>query len=47
MLGQFKWYRRWRGGRWGKVTGLMWGHNWIRVGDECLDRVDEDYRNAP
>lgn len=43
MIAQFKWYRRWRGGRWATVTGLMWGRNWVRVGPECLERVDEDY----
>ncbi len=39
----FRSYRRFRGGRWGKVTGLMWGSRWVRVTPECLDRIDEDY----
>ena len=37
-------YRKLRGGRWGKVTGYMWGWRWVRVTDECVERVDEDYR---
>jgi hypothetical protein len=43
MIAQFQWYRRWRGGRWVKVCGLFFGSVWVRVGPECLERVDEDY----
>jgi len=43
MISHLKCYRRWRGGRWSKIGGLMWGHNWIRVTQECVERVDEDY----
>jgi hypothetical protein len=43
MISHLKCYRRWRGGRWAKVNGLIWGHNWIRVTQECVERVDEDY----
>lgn len=43
MLSQFKWYRRLRGGRWGKVSGLFYDHAWIRVTDACVEDVDEDY----
>lgn len=39
-------YRRWRGGRWARVTGFCWGRRWVRVGDECVERVEEDYRDA-
>lgn len=44
MLSRFKWYRRLRGGRWGKVSGLFYDHQWIRVTDACVEDVDEDYR---
>jgi hypothetical protein len=44
MLGNFRWYRRLRGGRWAKVTGWFWGERWIRVTDACLEECQEDYR---
>jgi hypothetical protein len=44
MISHFRCYRRSRGGRWASVTGLMWGRNWIRVSDACVERADEDYR---
>ncbi len=40
----FQWYRMLRGGRWAKVTGWLWGKRWVRVSDECVERVDEDWR---
>lgn len=43
MITHLKCYRRWRGGRWGRVTGLMWGHRWVRVTPTCVERVEEDY----
>ena len=46
MLGNFKWYRRLRGGRWAKVTGWLWGKRWVRVPQECVERVDEDWPPA-
>jgi hypothetical protein len=39
----FRWYRRWRGGRWARVAGMLWGHRWVRVTDGCLERVDEEW----
>lgn len=44
MLSSFRWYRKLRGGRWAQVTGYMWGKRWIQVSDECVERVDEDWR---
>lgn len=44
MLSYFKWYRKWRGGRWAKITGLMFNVKWIKVSDACVERCDEDYR---
>lgn len=44
VISRFKCYRRWRGGRWARVTGLLWGRNWVRVSDACVERVDENYR---
>ena len=46
MIAHLKCYRRWRGGRWAKVTGWLWGKRWIKVPPECWERVDEDYENA-
>lgn len=43
MFSHFQWWRRLRGGRWAKVTGWLWGFRWIRVGPECVERVDESY----
>lgn len=43
MLSRFQWYRQWRGGRWAKVTGWMWGKRWVYVPATCVERVDEDY----
>jgi hypothetical protein len=39
----FRWYRRWRGGRWARATGMLWGYRWVRVTPECRERVDEDW----
>lgn len=43
-MNRFRWYRRARGGRWARVGGLLWGRRWIRVSDDCIERVDEDWR---
>jgi hypothetical protein len=43
ILSRFRRYRRWRGGKWARVTGMFWGQNWVRVTNECVERVDEDY----
>lgn len=43
MLGNFEWYRRWRGGRWARVSSLFSGPSWVRVTPECVERVDEDW----
>ena len=32
MLSQFRWYRRWRGGYWARVTGWLWGTRWVQCG---------------
>jgi DNA-binding PadR family transcriptional regulator len=40
FLARYKWYRRWRGGKWARTAGFFWPH-WIRVPDECVERVDE------
>ena len=44
MLARFQWWRRLRGGRWARCTGLVWGLNWIRVTDACAEAVEEDWR---
>lgn len=43
FLARFQWYRKWRGGKWALVTGMLWGRNWYRVSCECVERVDEDW----
>ena len=42
----FDWriYRRLIGGRWATVTGFLWGRRWVRVPDECVERIEEDWR---
>jgi hypothetical protein len=42
FLARFRWYRRRRGGKWARTTGFFWPH-WIRVPDECVERVDEHW----
>lgn len=42
-MNRWRWYRRLRGGRWGRVSGYLWGHRWIHVGPECVERVDETW----
>lgn len=43
-MNSFQWYRKWRGGRWAKVTGYFFRYRWVRVPDECVERVDEDWK---
>jgi hypothetical protein len=45
FLARFQWYRRWRGGKWARTTGLFWGKNWDRIhpADECFERVEEEW----
>ena len=44
ILSRFKWWRRWRGGKWALVGRmLLRSKKWIKVPDECVERVDEDY----
>lgn len=43
-LKSMRWYRKLRGGRWSQVTGFVWGKRWIKVPDECVEPVDEDWR---
>ena len=43
MLSDFQWWRQLRGGRWSRVTGYF-GTRWVKVSDECVERVDEDWR---
>ncbi len=45
-MGRFAWWRRLRGGRWGRVTGYFGGRRWVRVPDTCVERIEEDYRLA-
>lgn len=45
MLSNFRWYRRWRGGKWAKVTGWLWGKRWVYC-PQSVEQVDENY-NAP
>ena len=42
-LKNFRWWRRWRGGRWARVTGWLWGVRWVRIPRACVERPDEDY----
>jgi hypothetical protein len=42
-LTRFKWYRKWRGGKWGQVTGWWWGRKWIKLPEESLG-WDEFYQ---
>jgi hypothetical protein len=34
MLSRFQWWRRFRGGKWACVTGLICGRRWIRLPDD-------------
>ena len=43
ILGGFAWYRRLRGGRWGRYGGLLWGHNWMKLRDECVEKENENW----
>lgn len=36
MLGHWRWYRRWRGGRWARVTGYVWGYRWVRLPPQAV-----------
>jgi hypothetical protein len=42
FLAQFQWYRKWRGGKWVRATGLFWGTNWYRVAVDSW-HVDEEW----
>lgn len=44
MIANFKWWRRYRGGRWARVTGLLWGLRWVRMPDSSIEPCEEDYR---
>ncbi len=45
ILRRFKWFRRWRGGRWARVTALLCGEVWFQVGPSCVERTEEDWRD--
>jgi len=34
LLSRFGWYRRWKGGKWGYITG-MFGRHWLRLPDDA------------
>lgn len=36
MLGNLIWYRKWRGGKWGRVTGWLWGKRWVKLSREAV-----------
>jgi len=42
-LSMFQWYRRRRRGRWAKLQGRIAGYRWVRVTDQCRERIDEQY----
>ena len=42
MLSNFRWYRRWRGGKWAKVTGYLSGQRWVHC-PASVEQVDENY----
>jgi hypothetical protein len=49
LLARFRWWRKWRGGRWARVTGRMYGRRWVKVNPECVERVErveEDYERG-
>lgn len=39
----FKRYRRWRGGKWALITGLLWGMNWVRFPCDAEGYFEENY----
>lgn len=45
ILNRFEWFRRLRGGKWGKVTGMMFGKKWIKLPEESK-QYDEIYYNC-
>lgn len=36
MMSRFQWWRRWRGGCWGRVNGVMFGFRWVRITENEL-----------
>jgi hypothetical protein len=42
ILRRFQWYRRWRGGKWGMVSGLIYGRKWIKLSSQSV-QFDEDW----
>lgn len=46
LFGFWRWYRRWRGGKWGRVSGFFWGHRWVKLQPTAL-LYDENWdRNS-
>lgn len=41
ILSNFHWWRRFRGGKWGRVTGLVWGRRWVRMPIASAELPDE------
>jgi hypothetical protein len=43
IFNHFQWYRRWRMGKWARVTGLMWGLRWVRLPEWSHGQAEEDW----
>ena len=41
FLARFRWYRRWRGGKWVLLRGVFWSRSWLRIPDYFVERPSE------
>lgn len=43
FLENFKWYRKYKRGKWAKVTGFLFGTRWIQIPMWSLEKCDENH----
>lgn len=43
FLNRFQWFRRYKGGKWAKVSGLIFNTRWVQVPPSCVEPVDEKW----
>lgn len=41
MLSNFQWYRRLRGGKWARASGLLVSKRWYKLHEEAVDQPEE------
>ena len=45
LLSRFRWYRKFRGGRWCCIANCYFGREWIQLPGDCVaNLVHEDYQ---